>query len=318
MGRVPHQERKNLVNQIKLAQKHTFWDTQPVKKFLSPNPEKDGQMVPGVIEKIEKEALPLPAGFEWTTVDMNSEHDQKEIYNLLTNHYVEDNEAIFRFDYQIEFLKWTLCVPNYIKEWHVGVKPVGKNNLLGFISATPVKTTVNEQTVRMAEINFLCVHKKLRSKKLAPILIKEITRRVNLHNIWSAVYTSGDVIPHPFSFAPYLHRSLNPKKNVETGFSTLPSNEPLARYVKRMKIHGLKDIDLIGTPRLMESKDIPQVYQLYKEFYKKYDMHFKFSQSDVGHHLMPRDKTIFTIVIDGEKDGKVDITDFVSFYSLPS
>jgi len=36
----------------------------------------------------------------------------------------------------------------------------------------------------MVEINFLCVHKKLRSKRLAPVLIKEITRRVNLHNIW--------------------------------------------------------------------------------------------------------------------------------------
>jgi hypothetical protein len=32
----------------------------------------------------------------------------------------------------------------------------------------------------MVEINFLCVHKKLRDKRLAPLLIKEITRRVNL------------------------------------------------------------------------------------------------------------------------------------------
>jgi len=36
----------------------------------------------------------------------------------------------------------------------------------------------------MVEINFLCVHKKLRSKRLAPVLIKEITRRVNLKGIW--------------------------------------------------------------------------------------------------------------------------------------
>jgi hypothetical protein len=35
----------------------------------------------------------------------------------------------------------------------------------------------------MVEINFLCVHKKLRSKRLAPVLIKEITRRVNLTNV---------------------------------------------------------------------------------------------------------------------------------------
>ncbi len=32
----------------------------------------------------------------------------------------------------------------------------------------------------MVEINFLCAHKKIRSKRLAPVLISEITRRVNL------------------------------------------------------------------------------------------------------------------------------------------
>jgi len=35
----------------------------------------------------------------------------------------------------------------------------------------------------MVEINFLCVHKKLRSKRLAPVLIKEIIRRVSLTHV---------------------------------------------------------------------------------------------------------------------------------------
>ena len=39
----------------------------------------------------------------------------------------------------------------------------------------------------MAEVNFLCVHKKLRTHRLAPVLIKEITRRVHCRNIWQAV-----------------------------------------------------------------------------------------------------------------------------------
>jgi len=56
--------------------------------------------------------------------------------------------------------------------------------LLGFISGTAVKTSVHGQVMKMAEINFLCVHKKLRSKKMAPVMIQEVTRRVNLKNIW--------------------------------------------------------------------------------------------------------------------------------------
>lgn len=49
----------------------------------------------------------------------------------------------------------------------------------------------------MVEINFLCVHKKLRTKRLAPVLIREITRRVNLDGIFQATFTAGIVIPKP-------------------------------------------------------------------------------------------------------------------------
>ncbi len=51
----------------------------------------------------------------------------------------------------------------------------------------------------MVEINFLCVHKKLRSKRVAPVLIREITRRVNEQGIFQAVYTAGVVIPKPLA-----------------------------------------------------------------------------------------------------------------------
>ena len=51
----------------------------------------------------------------------------------------------------------------------------------------------------MVEINYLCVHKKLRSKRVAPVLIKEITRRVNLTGVFQAVYTAGVILPSPVS-----------------------------------------------------------------------------------------------------------------------
>lgn len=54
----------------------------------------------------------------------------------------------------------------------------------------------------------LCV----RTKRLAPVLIKEITRRVNLLGIWQAVYTAGIVLPKPIAKCRYYHRSLNVKK----------------------------------------------------------------------------------------------------------
>jgi len=86
-----------------------------------------------------------------------------------------------------------------------------------------------ENNVKMTEINFLCVHKKLRANRLAPVLIKEITRRVHMRNMWQAVYTAGVVIPTPIAETRYYHRSLNPKKLIEVGFSSLGPKQTIAR-----------------------------------------------------------------------------------------
>ena len=121
---------------------------------------------------------------------------------------------------------------------------------MGFITAVPANMAVYDDVVQMVEINFLCVHKKLRyvsnlflflflffmtslncllfhaktvglvgdvyrTNRLAPVLIKEITRRVNLENIWQATYTAGVVLPKPVGRCRYHHRSLNPKKLIE-------------------------------------------------------------------------------------------------------
>lgn len=90
---------------------------------------------------------------------------------MLTENYVEDDDCSFRFDYSREFLKWALNPPNYVKNWLVGVR--GKNGkLYASITGVPVHTCLEDEKVKMGEINFLCVHKSIREKRLAPVLIK--------------------------------------------------------------------------------------------------------------------------------------------------
>ena len=96
-----------------------------------------------------------------------------------------------------------------------------KNKLVGFITGIPADIRTGETTMLMCEINFLCCWKKLRGKRLAPLLIKEVTRRVNLRGIWQAVYTAGVVLPKPITVCRYWHRSLNPKKLIAVDFSRL-------------------------------------------------------------------------------------------------
>ncbi|KAF4711321.1 glycylpeptide N-tetradecanoyltransferase [Perkinsus olseni] len=108
--------------------------------------------------------------------------------------------------------------------------------LVGFITGIPATMDIRGDELRTVEINFLCVHKKLRSKRLAPVLIKEVTRRVNLTDRWQAVYTSGAILPRPITTARYHHRSLNPKKLCEVGFTRLAPRMTMARCIKLYKV----------------------------------------------------------------------------------
>lgn len=111
--------------------------------------------------------------------------------------------------------------PGFLVDWLVGVRISSTKRLAAFISAIPAEIRINNSIVKMVEINYLCVHKKLRSKRLAPVLIQEITRRVHLQDIWQATYTAGAVLPTPIARCRYWHRSLNPKKLIDIGFSKL-------------------------------------------------------------------------------------------------
>jgi glycylpeptide N-tetradecanoyltransferase len=192
--------------------------------------EESGPIEPQrTVEEVRQEPYPMPAGFKWCSVDIMDEVQVNEVYTLLTENYVEDDDNMFRFDYSIPFLKWALAVPGYHMDWHVGVRNETTGKLLAFITGIPARIRVHTEVNMMAEINFLCIHKKLRHKRLAPVLIKEVTRRVNLRNIWQAVYTAGVVLPKPVAKCRYWHRSINPKKLVEIRFTSMKDRMTMAQ-----------------------------------------------------------------------------------------
>lgn len=85
--------------------------------------------------------------------------------------------------------------------------------------------------------------------------------------------------------------------------------------VKREKLIPVKELHIVGDPRLMVAKDISDVYTLYKKQMAKYQISVKYTQAELAHVLMPRSGVIYTIVVEAREDGK--IIDFISFYNLP-
>ncbi|CDU85152.1 glycylpeptide N-tetradecanoyltransferase [Plasmodium yoelii 17X] len=310
-GRDIYQIIKNARDKIKIDYK--FWYTQPVPKINEEFSESINEpfIADNKVENVRKDEYKLPEGYVWYVCDVNDENDRKEVYNLLTDNYVEDDDNIFRFNYSSEFLLWALSSPNYLKEWHIGVKRVDTNKLVGFISAFPTDICINKKVVKMVEVNFLCVHKSLRSKRLAPVLIKEVTRRINLKNIWQAVYTAGVYLPKPISDARYYHRTINVKKLIDVGFSSLNSRLTMSRAIKLYKIDDELNLKNL---RLMKKKDVDQVHKLLNNYLSKFNIYVKFTKEEIAHWFMPIQNVIYTYV--NEVDG--EIKDMISFYSLPS
>jgi glycylpeptide N-tetradecanoyltransferase len=85
---------------------YKFWQTQPVPRF-----DDKGDLTEGPIkvinpEEVSKDPSPLIEGFEWVTLDLTDDNEVAELYDLLSNHYVEDDNAMFRFNYSRAFLNW--------------------------------------------------------------------------------------------------------------------------------------------------------------------------------------------------------------------
>lgn len=104
---------------------YKFWNTQPVPKIDEAQNEVNETDFHKAIEpdkaisEIKQEPYALPEGFIWDTLDLNNDVILKELYTLLNENYVEDDDAMFRFDYQPEFLRWALQPPEWRREWQV-------------------------------------------------------------------------------------------------------------------------------------------------------------------------------------------------------
>ncbi|KAF9535250.1 N-myristoyl transferase [Crepidotus variabilis] len=308
---------------------HKFWSTQPVPQPGEGPPEADGYIDPSKPpEEVRQEPYQLPEHFEWSTLDIDDPVQNKEVYDLLSLNYVEDDQAAFRFKYSGEFLAWALKPPGYHKEWHIGVRVSKTKKLVAFISGIPMKLRVRQNTIMVTEINFLCVLKKLRSKRLAPVLIKEVTRRVHLKGIFQAIYTAGVVIPTPVAVCRYYHRSLNIQKLIDTKFSFIPRSSTLARMIRLNKVP--ENTSLPGL-RQMEGKDVDAVTVLFAEYMKRFDMVPLFNAEEARHTFLSgagrgevgsggtgrrEGQVTWSYVVEDPSTKK--ITDFFMFYSLPS
>ena len=293
-----------------------FWGTQPVPQFNKPLNVTYGPILKdNKIEEVQTEPYTLPEGFEWKDIDLSQSNDVDKLYEFLKSNYIGDESHLFGTDFSKDFLKWFLSPPEMNKDWIVSVvkedKVKNKKKIIGFISAIPSKLSIDNTEIKMAKVFFLCVKKEFRNRRLTPVLIKEITRRVNLKNIWQGVYRTFAYLPKAFTKSQYYFRSINLKKLLDVHYTYLPNNKmSIGTAIKK---YELPDEPNISGFRKMEEKDLEQIYNLIMARNKKYKIYEILTLKELEHWLLPMNNIVYTYVLEDEEH---KITDFCSFYSI--
>ncbi|CAF1096007.1 unnamed protein product [Adineta steineri] len=295
-------------------QEWKFWQTQPVPTIgtkidtINIGPIESNKSV----DEIRQEPYELPNGFFWDDIDIHVDEQLQELCTFLDEHYIEDDGNNFRLKSSMPFLRWALCVPDWLKKFHVGVRVTKSSKLVGFISAVPIRIRVYDKELSMVDINFLCVHKKLRLKRLSPVLIKEITRRGHLEKYFQAVYTAAPFLPGLACKARYWHRLLNVKKLLAIKFAFLGRNMTMQRM---QKLYRLPETTQVAGFREMRDADIPQASKILTQYLTKFDLAPVFSLDEFEYLCKNRSSIVSAFVVENDQG---EITDFISYYHLPS
>ncbi|KAH9385532.1 glycylpeptide N-tetradecanoyltransferase [Nematocida major] len=276
-----------VVNEV-LLKEHAFWSKEPLGKSQASCKGSGSSSAEGA------------AGLDIRTVDIACE--LSAVASFLMDHYVEDAEARFRLQYSPEFLRWQLESPSVFPEWNIGM--FDGSRLVGFISAAAIDIKIKESTPKTAVVNFLCVHKDYRKRRLAPVLIKEITKRVNLKGIYTALFTSGDKLPYIFTRSRYYHKILREGDLVESGFC---DQEDIDKITESRMI--FQDSPTVHFRPAQES-ELPGVYEMYCSKYKDLDISASFTYEQFKYYVYGDGRGLSRLLV------SEDASEFVSFFHL--
>lgn len=146
----------------------------------------------------------------------------------------------------------------------------------------------------------------------------------------------------------YFHRTLNVHKLVDIGFTFVPRNMTLARMTRLQKLASTPQLGKAGL-REMQDKDIPQVAELFTHYYERFTMAPIMTLEELRHQFLsglgdgpaPKDwqgkrerQVVWAYVVEVyiclyyyirnrllttlQNPETHKITDFFTFYSLPS
>lgn len=267
-----------------MTRENKFWANQPVSVGTGNEPI-------SIPKSVSNKASPLPEGFTFGDLQ-----DYYELASFLEENYVEDVHGTHLLSYSPEFIERMLITPNNRPEYSLCLRWNG--NLVGYAFAKEHMLSIREKKAGIVSVNFLCVAKELRGRRIAPVMIKEITRRVNLRGIYSALFTGGNDLFFNLCTTRYFHRPLNAKRLMELGFGDNIVQMPIPTPRK--------------TTRLMTKEDVPLMTELFQTESRRYSLHEEMASDEIEHCFLPQEGVMYTYINVDDKNTPT----FGSFYII--
>ncbi len=229
---------------------------------------------------------------EFKLVSLNMTH-LDEIYYLINNHYICDNDNVTRLTFSKSFLYW------YLKEipsdFIIGL--IYGKKLIGLITCLIIELIVHGEKIKTPYINFLCIQRSLRHLKLSNILMDEMKRRILSKNIFYCFFCNDKKWACSF---------------VQCASYVIPINYPKLHRIHFLteKIDPLRTFDY-NPLQIMDKNDAEQILTKLSMAMDNLLIKPYFTKKTLLHYLAPKKNIVYSFVIKNV-DGQV--TDFVSVY----
>lgn len=280
---------------------YNFWNNKPVMDFneYSANLTAIENLKERPVYKNNDE-LPIPVSLEWKTFDINNNTDLELIVDFLNKNYYMNKTNRFSAKYSPEYIKWSLGDNPLL----VGIIRKTTQQLCGFISASFRNMVVFDKVKKVANVKYLCSDPVFRKKKIAFVLIDELTRRVVKMGLDMGCFITARCVPSPITTLRYYHRPLNYEKLHKHKFVHLEGDAKM-RHKKFQIKENLEDC-----VKLTE-ENVEQAYYLYTQFMDKYNIYMKYDLTEFKNVFISNITESYIVW----KDGKAQ--DFFSYYKLP-
>jgi GNAT superfamily N-acetyltransferase len=128
--------------------KHIFWNTQSVSR--------NGRVSQNIVSNND-----LPLNMTWFNISLD------ELIEFIKIHYSENEK------YTNQRLQWSLR--NYNNLYNIGLKY--NDTIIGTIIGIPMTIFIFNSIKQTIYVDYLCIHKDYRNKRIAPLLITEIIKQ---------------------------------------------------------------------------------------------------------------------------------------------